>query len=87
MLFVLLRWGDCNGLETILDMGADVDSTFRLGGGNRPALALAVERGYTKLVELMCQRHCSVQVGSILKVLPFGYQELIVVLSHNVGTF
>ena len=54
-----LRSGDCAALESLLDLGLDPDTSFQLGGWARPALCLAAERGYAKLVALLCTRHCS----------------------------
>ena len=55
-MLTALRCGDTVALARLLDLGLDSDLTFRLGGGSRTALCLAVERGDTKVVRLLLER-------------------------------
>lgn len=55
-MLAALRRGDAVALEVLLEAGLDCDTTFRLGGGARPALCLAVEQGNPKLVKMLLER-------------------------------
>lgn len=88
-MLTALRVGDIQALELLLDLGVDPDTTFKLGGCLRPALALAVERGYTKLVKALCARYCSTTLGDRDGLTPlhlaaiYGFKEVASILLEN----
>ena len=88
-MLTALRSGDVMALDFLLNLGLDVDSTFRLGGWSRPALCLAVERGYNKLVEMLVARHCSTALLDRDGLSPLhlaailGHQDIVRILLEN----
>ena len=62
---------------------------LRLGGWSRPAVCLAVERGYSKLVDLLCSKNCSTSIQDREGMSPlhlaavYGYTEVAAILLDN----
>ena len=84
-----LRTGDEASLHALLNLGLDADTAFKLGGWSRPAVCLAVERGYSKLVDLLCSRNCSTSSQDREEMSPlhlaaiYGYIEVAAILLDN----
>ena len=57
-----LRNGDYSACSNLLNIGMDCDHPFQLGGGDQPAICVAVNGGHDDLVRLLVERGAQVNI-------------------------